>query len=87
MTEACSGLAAAASVPLPPDLGQALIRTFLPAGLYGCESSAADDAAIRRLHAAVLSFADPKMARGRNPFAAFEAFAAAGAELDLALVI
>eukprot|EP00969_Alexandrium_andersonii_P188256 8318743-Alexandrium_andersonii.AAC.1 len=56
MADARSGLAAAASAPLPPDLRQALVRTkFPPAGLYGRESSAADDAAIRRPRTAVLS--------------------------------
>eukprot|EP00969_Alexandrium_andersonii_P368011 15471944-Alexandrium_andersonii.AAC.1 len=53
-----------------------------PAGLYGCESSSAEDAAVRRLRTAVLAFAGPRLAKCRSPHSALETFAACGFELD-----
>eukprot|EP00969_Alexandrium_andersonii_P203055 8973133-Alexandrium_andersonii.AAC.1 len=76
-------LATAALLPQSTSRRVAVLRAkFLPGALYGIETTAARDPLIRKLRTATLAFLDPRMARSRNPAAAFEAFAALEQEAD-----
>eukprot|EP00969_Alexandrium_andersonii_P115803 5121488-Alexandrium_andersonii.AAC.1 len=81
MRAAIQGLDAAALLPQPTSGRVAVVRTkYLPAALFGVETTAIQDPLLRRLRTAVLAFVDPKMAKARNPLAALEALAAMEAE-------
>eukprot|EP00969_Alexandrium_andersonii_P226019 9981071-Alexandrium_andersonii.AAC.1 len=55
--------------------------------LYGAESTAIDDAALRRLRAQVIKAADGRPSACRNPDAALEALAALEQEVDPAYAV